>query len=114
MSEKLKRMTELAKRIDENTALPLKIVVAMMTLAVTMSWGFAMYMSGMKRDQTQQAVEIKEQIKDVNRKLDGIWTVGSMQLWAERMKGENPGLKVPDVGAVVRETVALRTRRENE
>lgn len=90
-------------RIDEKTALPLKILVPLLMFAIPATWFLSEKVNG-----------VRAEVRAVRERLDGQWSTSDMQLWAARLQGKNPTLQVPEVGAVVKDRAQLERERERD
>lgn len=80
-------------RITENTSIPLKVVVAIITATIVIS---------------AQLFALKNELQQISGKLDGTWTVQNMELWTTKLGAANPTLKVPDA----REAFAIKSGKK--
>jgi hypothetical protein len=71
----------LMSRINENTSIPLKIVVAIVGATIAISL---------------QLASLRSELAQINRKLDSGWSIENMTLWTTKFQRDNPQLKIPN------------------
>lgn len=76
-------MTQLISKINEDTAIPLKVVVPVVMAIFGATWFLSAKMSSMES------------------KIDGAWSKGQMEVWTSRLQKNNPALNVPEASQVV-------------
>lgn len=86
-------MTQLISRINENTSVPLKIVVPVIVAVIGATWAISVQISGLRAEMSA----IAGQVRTVNAKIDGAWTIQNMELWTAKMQRNNPTLRIPEV-----------------
>jgi hypothetical protein len=78
--------------LNENTSIPLKIVVPLVLAIMGATYTFSIKNSSI----LLQLREITTQLNMMNEKLGESWSVKDMNLWVSKLQRDNPDAKIPD------------------
>lgn len=74
------------RKIDERTALPLKMVIPLVATIVSATLMIVVKLNSMET-----------KIISMEQKINSIWTRESMEIWSLHLGRKNPTLQVPDI-----------------
>lgn len=78
-------------RINENTSIPIKIVLPVVLSVVSATWFLSWKLSQIER----QGEAVRKQVEAVDQSLRNYWSRVDMVLWSTALQRNNPALTVP-------------------
>ncbi len=79
-------------KLNENTSVPLRIVVPVVATVAGAAWALSVQLNGLRAEMGS----MNRQLIEMNAKIEGAWSRQNMGLWVTKFQRDNPAIKIPD------------------